>query len=381
MLNATLIVPYTTFVADDLDNTGNEQVGFSIEVTDNVAVGNVTCMSGAAPVSLIGGSGNVYAFSGVFPIGTAGVTRSAADVRSNPAPNVAEASFLVVVRDVTPPAFDLSGGTPGAPFSPSIPAEATSPEGAVVFYTTPAASDSSGAVDVVCESANGLRSGDQFPVGKTKVNCVATDTSGNSTPPTNLFDLDVRDTTAPVITLAGAAVMNVELKSAFTDPGATAVDVVSAVVTVTRTGTVNTNVAGSYTLSYVATDAAGNTTTATRTVIVADTQPPVIDTSATPNVLLWSPNKTMTPVTVSGTAIDANLVSVTFAVVDEYKKVQPSGTVSVNANGTYAFVIKLEAYRNGNDSNGRVYTITVTARDASGRTAATSTVVLVPHNQ
>ena len=209
------------------------------------------------------------------------------------------------------------------------------------------------------------------------MNCVATDTSGNSTPPTNLFDLDVRDTTAPVITLAGAAVMNVELKSAFTDPGATAVDVVSAVVTVTRTGTVNTNVAGSYTLSYVATDAAGNTTTATRTVIVADTQPPVIDTSATPNVLLWSPNKTMTPVTVSGTAIDANLVSVTFAVVDEYKKVQPSGTVSVNANGTYAFVIKLEAYRNGNDSNGRVYTITVTARDASGRTAATSTVVLV----
>ncbi len=111
--------------------------------------------------------------------------------------------------------------------------------------------------------------------------------------------------------------------------------------------------AGSYTLSYVATDAAGNTTTATRTVIVADTEPPVIDTSATPNVLLWSPNKTMTPVTVSGTASDANLVSVTFAVVDEYKKVQPSGTVSVNANGTYAFVVKLEAYRNGNDSNGR----------------------------
>ncbi len=283
---------------------------------------------------------------------------------------------------MTPPAFDLSGGAPGAPFSPSNPAEATSPEGAVVFYTTPAATDGGGgAVDVVCESANGLRSGHRFPVGKTKVNCVATDTSGNSTPPTNLFDLEVRDTTAPVITLGGAAVMNVELKSAFTDPGATAVDVVSAVVTVTRTGTVNTNVAGSYTLSYVATDAAGNTSTATRTVIVADTQPPVIDTSATPNVLLWSPNKTMTPVTVSGTAIDANLVSVTFAVVDEYKKVQPAGTVSVNANGTYAFVVKLEAYRNGNDSNGRVYTITVKATDGSGRTATTSTVVLVPHNQ
>ena len=55
--------------------------------------------------------------------------------------------------------------------------------------------------------------------------------------------------------------------------------------------------------------------------------------------------------------------------------------MSVNANGTYAFVVKLEAYRNGNDSNGRVYTITVTATDASGRTTATSTVVLVPHNQ
>ena len=381
VLNPTLIVPETTFVADDLDNSGNEPVAFSIQVTDNVAVGNVTCASGAAPVSLIGGSGSTYTFSGVFPIGTAGVTCSAADVRSNPAPNVAEASFLVMVRDVTPPAFDLSGGAPGAPFTPSNPAEATSPEGAVVFYTTPAATDSGGAVDVVCESANGLRSGHRFPVGKTKVNCVATDTSGNSTPPTNLFDVNVVDTTAPVITLAGAVVMNVELKSAFTDPGATAVDVVSAVVTVTRTGTVNTNVAGTYTLSYAATDAAGNTSTATRTVIVADTQSPVIVTSATPNVLLWSPNKTMTPVTVSGTAIDANLVRVTFAVVDEYQKVQPSGTVTVNADGAYAFVVKLEAYRNGNDANGRVYTITVTATDGSGRTTATSTVVRVPHNQ
>ena len=37
--------------------------------------------------------------------------------------------------------------------------------------------------------------------------------------------------------------------------------------------------------------------------------------------------------------------------------------------------------RNGNDSNGRVYTVVITARDAAGRTSTQSTTVLVPHNQ
>jgi hypothetical protein len=86
------------------------------------------------------------------------------------------------------------------------------------------------------------------------------------------------------------------------------------------------------------------------------------------------------PVTVSG-SVTGTGVTLTYAVVDEYKKVQPSGTTTVNANGTYSFVIKLEAYRNGNDSDGRIYTIIVTAKDQFGRTVSASTTVRVPHDQ
>ena len=76
------------------------------------------------------------------------------------------------------------------------------------------------------------------------------------------------DTTAPVITLTGDSTVNVELGSGtYTDAGATTDDGVTSVVT---TGTVDTNTAGTYTITYSATDAAGNSATqVTRTVVVA----------------------------------------------------------------------------------------------------------------
>ena len=46
--------------------------------------------------------------------------------------------------------------------------------------------------------------------------------------------------------------------------------------TVSSSGSVDTNTVGTYTITYSATDAAGNTSTATRTVNVVDTTPPVI---------------------------------------------------------------------------------------------------------
>ena len=50
--------------------------------------------------------------------------------------------------------------------------------------------------------------------------------------------------------------------------------------TVTASGTVDTSVAGTYSITYTATDAAGNTGTATRTVTVVDTTAPVITVTA-----------------------------------------------------------------------------------------------------
>jgi hypothetical protein len=108
--------------------------------------------------------------------------------------------------------------------------------------------------------------------------------------------------------------------------------------------------------------------------------PPTVTATATPNVLLWSPNKTMVPVTISGNAMGPGM-TVSYTVADEYGKIQPSGTAVVSAAGSYSFVVSLEAYRNGNDADGRFYTITVTGKDQFGRTVSTTTIVRVPHDQ
>ena len=76
----------------------------------------------------------------------------------------------------------------------------------------------------------------------------------------------------PVITLNGDSTATVELGAIWTDAGATA----NWGETVTASGTVDTSVVGTYTITYTATDAAGNVGTATRTVTVSDTTAPVI---------------------------------------------------------------------------------------------------------
>jgi hypothetical protein len=80
-----------------------------------------------------------------------------------------------------------------------------------------------------------------------------------------------------VITLTGANPMTVECHTSFTDPGATADDSCNGAVGVTSNNNVNANVPGSYSVNYSASDASGNTQTATRTVNVVDTIPPTID--------------------------------------------------------------------------------------------------------
>ena len=78
------------------------------------------------------------------------------------------------------------------------------------------------------------------------------------------------DTTKPVITLKGNASVDVVLNSTYTDEGATATDdndgdISSSIAT---TNNVNSNLKGTYTVTYTVSDAAGNSDTKTRTVNV-----------------------------------------------------------------------------------------------------------------
>ncbi|MDX8380689.1 MAG: DUF5011 domain-containing protein, partial [Ghiorsea sp.] len=99
-----------------------------------------------------------------------------------------------------------------------------------------------------------------FTVGTTTVNWTATDTYNNAV--TVSQSITVNDTTAPAITLNGGASVNVTVGSAYTEAGATASDSVDGTVMVTTNGTVATSVIGGYTITYTASDAAGNATVA-----------------------------------------------------------------------------------------------------------------------
>ena len=88
--------------------------------------------------------------------------------------------------------------------------------------------------------------------------------------------------------------------------------------TVTASGTVDTSVAGTYTITYTATDAAGNTGTATRTVTVVDTTAPVITVTAGTDT-----------VEQGSTWTDAGAIS------NGGETVTASGTVDINTLGTY----------------------------------------------
>jgi hypothetical protein len=81
------------------------------------------------------------------------------------------------------------------------------------------------------------------------------------------------DTTPPAISLTGGD-QTVSLGGSYSEPGYTASDDedgdITSSVTVTGAGDVNTNMKGSYTVTYTVSDAAGNTATETRTVNVVN---------------------------------------------------------------------------------------------------------------
>jgi endoglucanase Acf2 len=154
---------------------------------------------------------------------------------------------------------------------------------------------------------------------------------------------DSADRTAPVITVIGSTTVNHEQGTSYTDPGATATDAVDGSVPVTTSGSVG-DAAGTYTITYRAADSAGNTATATRTVIVADTTAPVITVVGQASVT----HEQGTPYADPGaSAIDT---------VDGSVAVVTTGSVG-DAVGTY--------------------TLTYTATDAAGNSATASRTVVV----
>jgi len=293
------------------------------------------------------------------------------------------------VVDVTAPVLDLGG------VSALASIEGNAPGGANVSVTV-TATDDSNAATVTCVRANaggtvtvslpadGTSS--FIPLGSWTGTCTAVDPSGNQSEPES-FPINVLDTTPPTVTVPAdiPAMEATGPGGAIVSFSVTASDIVDAAPVVSCTpASGSTFTIGTTTVTCTATDASRNEAQATFTVTVVDTTPPVVVQAATPTVLIWSPNKIMTPVQVYGSITDASTVTAAYTIVDEYgtySTTEPGIPITVNADGTYSFTVSLEAWRLGGDSDGRTYTITVTAFDSSKNPASRSVIVKVPHNR
>ena len=136
------------------------------------------------------------------------------------------------------------------------------------------------------------------------------------------------DSVGPIITLLGASTITHQLGDTYTDAGATATDAVDGTITVTTSGSVDVNTAGTYTLTYSALDAAGNTAVeVTRIVTVADSGFP--DTTP-PQLESWEITSSRTINVDNGAAI----VSVQFRITDPSGFDEPRVTASHDSGQT-----------------------------------------------
>ena len=140
------------------------------------------------------------------------------------------------------------------------------------------------------------------------------------------LESDNPDLTKPVITIAGSNPATVELGSTYTDAGASAIDD-SGSVTVRSVGTVNTNLVGSYTITYFASDSSGNVASATRTVNVVDTTAPIFTSSAT-----FSAQENQTSI---GTVTASDLQAVTFSISGNEINITSAGVLTFTTAPDY----------------------------------------------
>ena len=186
-------------------------------------------------------------------IGSYTVTYTVSDASGNQATAVR----TVIVEDSTPPTIALIGSNP-------VTVEAGS------TYTDAGATATDSYYGDLTSSITTTSDVDTNTVGTYTVTYTVSDSSANSA--TASRTVNVVDTTAPVITITGANPVDVDLGATYSDAGATATDVHDGDLTssITVSSNVDTNTAGTYTVTYTVSDAAGNQATETRTVNVID---------------------------------------------------------------------------------------------------------------
>ncbi len=251
----------TVTVVDDIDPN---------PVCQNITV-NLSAPEVAAATIDGGSSDNCGTIAGLLINGAATHTFLCADMPStvatltvsDPAGNTATCPATVTVVDDVIPVIAMNGASPV-----TVECGAT--------YTDGGATANDNCDGPLVPSA--ASTVNTAVVGNYTVTYTVSDAAGNAAVPV-VRQVNVVDTTAPVITRTGSAAVTVECPNTYTDSGATADDacygdLTSTIITVNP---VDTSVPNTYTVTYDVTDVQGNVATqVVRTVTVQDTTPPVI---------------------------------------------------------------------------------------------------------
>jgi hypothetical protein len=242
--------------------------------------------------------------------------------------------------------------------------------------------------------------GTMVGLGPHTIHLTANDGSSNNNGAGNTTEKDVTftvaDTTPPVITCPAPKTANTEpgTCSATVNPGtATATDNCDSTPTITASRSdghplTDPYPKGTTTITWTATDDSGNHSSCDQTITVVDNEPPVIVFNGqTPS--MWPPNHKYQSFQVTNfvTSVTDNCdnVSVSSVVITKV-----TSDVIENGNGdgnTFNDIViapdcksvQLRSEREGN-SNGRVYTIFFSVRDASGNVGTGTAKVVVNHN-
>jgi hypothetical protein len=306
----------------------------------------------------------VHAVTDPYPIGSTGILWTVTDAGGRTAS--CTQTITVVAAADRPPV------TISCPANISVTAPSGSCQATISAATigTPTTNPSDGNVAVVAVRSDGLALSAPFPAGTTVITWTATDnTNGNvasCTQNVNVTAGSGLDTTPPVLTVppnvtattsSCTATLDDELGTATaTDNGAC-----NGAVTINRTGVPANFVfpTGITTITYTATDAAGNTTTRTQLVTVLESPaiPPTVTAPANVSVNT-GPGATSCGTVVSNATL---------------------GTATASDNCPGVTVARTGVPAGNNFPVGNT-TVTYTATDKSGNTASAQQVVTVVDN-
>ena len=370
----------TVYVDDTVIFNGTTTENVSSIVNVNWDFGNGSPPVNGSDPNLLDTTTHTYNATGEYE-----VTLS---VKFNSELNKTETDTLTVtVVENVPPVADAG---------PDQTVEQTSPEGAEVTLDGSDSTDQYG--DPLTYnwtwnggSASGVSPKVMLPPGMTNVTLMVDDGEFNSTDTVSII---VVDTTSPYVNAGEDMTVEadspdgaeVTVQGEATDDADMDLDYVwseGETVLGTDANLTTTLSLGTHMLTLNATDDSGNTGTDTITIEVVDTTPPQINVSVDPD-MIWPPNHEYVDVKTIVTVHDAVDSSPTLTLVSATSNEPDNGMGDGNTTNDIEILsntmFRLRAERSGT-GQGRTYTITYRATDASGNSAEASVTITVPHNK